>query len=512
MAGNLDTMFRTEETIAAISTVPGAAPRAIVRLSGPDAISIAARLFTSAAGDITELRGFRGLDGLVRLASRNTAIARGAQGAVDIELPARLYLFRRPRSYTRQDVVELHVSGSPPVARAILDSLIDAGARQAEPGEFTARAFLSGRIDLSQAEGVCDIINAANDAQLRAGLAALGGQIHRLCAETAAAIADILATVEASIDLSEERIELGRPECLKETLNELAGRLGSLADDAARLPDSAELPQVAIAGRPNVGKSSLLNALSGMDRAITSALAGTTRDVLSALLTLPCGPGESNAGSSTVRLLDAAGLTSPSDTLTAVAHNAAYNAVASADMILFVVDASEEARSGKMEKDFLLLREIRRANRLAPMLLLVANKCDLTSKVDIERQIAEWKKTDDGSETPESQDLPVICTSAITGEGLDAVRARLREMLHLSAGRSGQVLGLHDRQRRCLIAAADASGSAAELLGSAEEVADVAELVAVELRDALSQLGAISGEIVTEDILGRIFSRFCVGK
>ena len=511
MAGNLDTMFRTEDTIAAISTVPGAAPRGIVRLSGPDAISIAAHLFTSAEADITKLGGFRGLDGLVKLTSGNTAIAREARRAVDIELPARLYLFRRPRSYTRQDVVEFHIPGAPPAVRAILDSLIDAGARNAEPGEFTARAFLSGRIDLSQAEGVCDIINAANDAQLRAGLAALGGQIHRLCAETAAAIAEILATVEASIDLSEEQIELGRPEHLKETLNELAECMGSLADDAARMPDSTELPQVAIAGRPNAGKSSLLNALSGKDRAITSALAGTTRDVLSALLTLPARPGNSAAGSSTVRLLDAAGLTAPSDTLTAIAHNAAYNAVASADTILFVVDASAKARSGEMEKDLLLLREIRRANRLAPMLLL-ANKCDLTSKVDIERQIAEWKKTDDRNETPESQDLPVIPTSAVTGEGLDAVKARLREILHLSAGRSGQVLGLHDRQRRCLTEAAEASARAAELLGSAEEVVDVAELVAVELRDALAQLGAISGEIVTEDILGRIFSRFCVGK
>lgn len=181
-------MFRTDETIVAISTPAGSAGRAIVRLSGPEAVELSQQVFQLATGRLTEMGGFRAADGLLAI------------GSSDIELPCRVYVFRAPRSFTREDVVELHV---PAAAASLTSELIEAGARQAEPGEFTARAFFSGRIDLSAAEAVADVVDAADDAQLRSAMAALGGNIWRLCERAASEIADTLASVEASIDLAE---------------------------------------------------------------------------------------------------------------------------------------------------------------------------------------------------------------------------------------------------------------------------------------------------------------------
>ncbi len=188
-----------DDTIVAISTAAGTAEQAIVRLSGPQAFSQAADLFTPQQGRLKEMSGFTATDGLVRIPSAG------------IEVPARAYLFRSPRSYTRQDVVELHIPGTSAVAAALNFALIEAGAREAEAGEFTARAFFSGRIDLSAAEAVCDVINAADDAQLRSAVAAMDGQVHRLCKAAASQLANILAGVEASIDLAEEAISLDEP-------------------------------------------------------------------------------------------------------------------------------------------------------------------------------------------------------------------------------------------------------------------------------------------------------------
>jgi tRNA modification GTPase len=435
-------------------------------------------VFCPAAGRLADLAGFRSVAGVVRI--------RG--GA--IELPGRAYVFRAPRSYTRQDVVELHIPGAAPVATALLASLLDLGARSSQPGEFTARAFFSGRLDLSAAEAVADVIDAAGDAQLRSAMAALGGRTFRLCRDAASEAADALASVEAAIDLAEEHIEPDRPADLAGRLSRLGARLLAAAEQAADMPETAECPRVAIVGRPNVGKSSLLNALSGTDRAIVSALAGTTRDVLSA----PLG----GTGGAAVILQDAAGFALPADDLAAAADNAARQAVARADVILFVLDCS----GGDFGTDAEELARARAANPAAPMLVL-ANKVDLVAAGQRRQRLA-------GIETvlhlrPE----PV---SAAKGEGLESVRAEVLRHLHLRASRGGEALGLHQRQKRCLLAAAAAAGEAAGLLRKAAEVADVAELAAVELRAVLAELGAISGQVVTEDILGRIFERFCVGK
>lgn len=450
-----------------------------MRLSGPEAVALAEGVFSEPLGG---LAGFVSLAGTVAV-----------QAPCPIAAPGRAYLFRAPRSYTRQDVVELHVPGEV-VASVVCAAVIAAGARQADPGEFTARAFLSGRLDLASAEAVADVVDAEADAQLRSAIGVLDGALSRLCRPAAETLTKVLAEIEAGIDFADEDLALATPPELAAAAGEVAENLTAVLSRSGRWvrPQGTGRPRAAIAGRPNVGKSSLLNALSGVDRAIVSAMAGTTRDVLSAPAVLP--------GGVQVTLLDAAGLEdladSPGDPLACAVHSAAREATRSAEAVLFVIDAAADAG----DADRRLLGEVVELNRRAPLLIL-ANKIDLLDEAD-ERVAALRRRFG----------RDVLAVSALTGEGLDDLRRVLAERLGSLSAPQPDGLLLHDRQRRGIAAAAEAAGRAAEILAAADEVADAAELVAVELRAALGSLGRLTGEVVTEDILSAIFSRFCVGK
>lgn len=461
-------MLDAGDTIAAISSSAGSGARAIVRASGPDALALARTVFSSTAGvKLDELGGFRWAQGIVHLDG-------------SIELPAVAYVFRAPRSYTRQDVVELHIPGQASVAQMLLDRLISAGAREATPGEFTARAFFNGRIDLSAAQAVADVINAAGETQLRSAMAALEGRLSRMCSEVSASLADVLAEVEASIDIADDPIDIQSPADLGVVLIEVANRLDRLAREAVDISQAGCLPHVVIAGRPNAGKSSLLNVLSGMERAIVSALAGTTRDILSAEMPTPSGVN--------VMLQDVAGLVDNpnADWISSQAQLAAQRAVSAADAIIFLFDLSDYDNTANAE----LLEILTKFNPAAPR-LVVANKSDLAPGP---------ARTND-----------IIRISCVTGLGIDGLKTKLFDLLDLKSG-SSEAMGLHRRQKRALVQAADLVRGGGELLADAAEVSDVAELVSQSLRGALGELGTISGRIVNEDILGRIFCRFCVGK
>ena len=456
------------ETIAAIATPPGIGGVGLIRVSGPTAEEIARRLFRPLPpGNFLSHHLYHG---------RIIAPTTGA--ILDEVLVAFL---KGPHSYTGEDTLEISCHGGPLILRTVLEAVFQTGARPAERGEFTQRAFLNNRLDLAQAEAVLDIITAKTRPGLALAIDCLSGKLSEPIEAIRSEVIDLLAGVEAAIDFSED-------DGVEETSDEALRRIRKLIDKIAALAATHRQGRiyregigVVIAGRPNVGKSSLLNRILGEKRAIVTPIPGTTRDFIEETVDI---------GGIPVRLTDTAGLRLPENAIEKEGIDLVWERLKTADAVLVLLDGSADLTADDRE---LLVKMISK-----PM-LPVLNKSDLPQRLD-EKSLRGL--------LPEGTP-PAIRISAKYGDGLDRLTAALRDLvLATPAEESPEAMIVHLHQKTALKKAAAGLARAREGL----LVALPPELVALELREALNALGEITGKTTPEEVLDRIFANFCIGK
>jgi tRNA modification GTPase len=452
------------ETLVAIATaiVPQQGSVGIVRLSGATALNIAKILFDAPGKQ--DWSSHRILYGYVRHPLTKQVVDE-----------ALLLLMLQPRSYTREDVVEFHCHGGIIAVQEVLQLCISQGARLAQPGEFTLRAFLNGRIDLTQAESIAELVAAQSQAASQVALAGLQGKLSSPIRHLRTTCLDILAEVEARIDFEDDLPPLNETEIqqqLQEVLNQVNLVLAT-AEQGELLRNGLK---VAIVGCPNVGKSSLLNAWSRSDRAIVTPLPGTTRDVIESTLVV---------GGIPIQVLDTAGIRETADTVEKIGVERSRNAAAAADLILFTIDAS----LGWTTAD----QEIYTQVKNQP-LILVINKTDLASSLSL-------------IYPPEIQQ--VVNTSAANHQGIDALETAILALVSKEAiSAANPALAINQRQASALTRAKIALEQVQETITNQLPL----DFWTIDLRGAIQALGEITGEEVTESVLDRIFSRFCIGK
>ena len=434
------------DTIAAVATPAGRGGIGIVRVSGPSAPDIA-----------RSLTGRKPEPGKVMVCA-----FRDARGEL-LDEGIALY-FKAPRSYTGEDVLELHGHGGPVVMQTLLGAVLDAGARLAEPGEYTRRAFLNGRLDLAQAEAVTDLIDAASREAARSALRSLAGEFSAALGALGAGLTELRALTEATLDFPEEELD---PLHRADAEAHLARLRAALEDVLAKSRQGSLLRsgvQVVLAGRPNVGKSSLLNRLAGEERAIVTPVPGTTRDALREPVQIEGVP---------ILLVDTAGLRESRDEVERLGMERTERELARADVVLVVLEAGRPQAPDQPLPEG--ARQIRVLN-----------------KIDLLRDAAPGQSGDE------------VRVSAKTGAGLDALRAAILEAAGWQA-RGESVFLARERHLRAL-------GRARKHLEAAAGLANRWELFAEELRLAQEALGEITGRVSVDDLLGEIFSRFCIGK
>ena len=450
------------DTIAAIATGAQLAAIGVVRLSGEDAIALADRLFSPLHGGPMRTQESRRLV-YGELRDQNGAL-------LDLCLCT---VSRAPHSYTGEDTAEFQCHGSPIVLRSVLEALFALGARQAGPGEFTKRAFLNGKLELSAAEAVADLIDAETAESARNAAGQLSGAIARRIEAVYAALADISAHFHAVLDYPDEDIEDFTLARYVDTLDTARRELRALLATFARGRLLREGVPTAIVGRPNAGKSSLMNALLGYDRAIVTAVPGTTRDTIEEKLRL---------GGQLLRLTDTAGIRDTDDPVEALGVRRSRAALENAALVLAVVDGSADFT----DED----AEILRLAEQAPKALVLLSKDDLTRKT-----------------TALPTALPVIPISVVSGEGFAALEEAVRGLFPLPAVPAGEILTTA-RQADAVERALEAMESAQAAMAGGQ----TPDIVLTETESAMTALGELTGRNLREDVTNRIFQRFCVGK
>lgn len=445
-----------EKIIAAISTPAGIGGIAVIRISGAGAAELCDKVFS-------------GREKLTDVASHTIHYGhiKAASGEVIDEVL--VSVMRAPKSYTGEDVVEVSTHGGMVASKRVLEEIIKAGASPAEPGEFTKRAFLNGRIDLSSAEGVIDIINAKTTLAQKNALSHAGGALAKAIENIKSDLVTLAASMQVAIDYPDEDLEDVTSEDILEAVRKNLKECRKLIKSADSGKVITEGIRTAIVGKPNVGKSSLLNLLAREDRAIVTDIAGTTRDIIEETVTLSGVP---------LRLLDTAGIRATDDVVEKIGVERSKAAIEDADLVILIIDISREISS----EDELLLELTEDKNRI-----IIANKTDVRA----------------------SNFEGAIEFSAKTGEGVEELAAKIKSMYDLGEiSQNDAVIVTNMRHLEALLGAAEALNRAESAIGSGLPQ----DLAALDIYEAIDCLGKITGDTVSEEIVAEIFKSFCVGK
>lgn len=456
-----------EDTIAAVSTPQGTGGIGIIRISGDKAFEIAGRIF----------RGSKPFDAYKSHTINYGKIVDPKTGdMIDEALVSKM---DKPNTFTREDVVEVNSHGGIIVVKRIMELILREGARLAEPGEFTKRAFLNGRIDLSQAEAVIDLINSKTSESSRAAAAQLEGRLSEKLKEVRTKLIELIAHIEVTVDYPEHDIEQITGEKVYGEINEIKEKLTGVTKGFEKGRIMREGLNAVIVGRPNVGKSSLLNELAGKNKAIVTDIPGTTRDIIEEYI---------NVNGIPVRIIDTAGIRDTADVVEKIGVERAEKEIDTADLIIMVIDASE----GITSEDKRIIERIKNKKTV-----LLINKVDLVEEgsiTDIEESLGEWKtirtsmKEDIGLEDLEK---------AITG-------LFVKGEIYLDS----EVLVTNVRHKNLIDSAIRSINDAI----AAYEAGMPLDCVTIDIKNAAEYLGQITGESVSEDVMHQIFSRFCIGK
>jgi tRNA modification GTPase len=460
-------MIHLDDTIAAISTPVGQGGIGIVRMSGPHSVAITEKIFRpKKKGGVSSARSHSLLYGIAR---------DPADGSMIDEVL--VSVMRSPHSYTKEDVVEINCHGGMVSVRKLLEAALSCGARLAEPGEFTRRAFLNGRINLVQAEAVMDLVTAVTEESLRLAAEQLKGPLSERLTELRGSLLESCALAEAYIDFPEEEIDTITLERIEAKVREVRRAAEKLSDSFREARFFREGLSAAIVGRPNVGKSSLLNALLEKDRAIVTEFPGTTRDIIEEYLNISGLP---------VRIIDTAGIRKSDEAVEKEGIRRSLDAIEKADFIIAVLDGSEPAK----KEDTELLEKIAGKNAL-----IVLNKSDLPRKISLEN-------------LPAASGRP-LAISALSGAGIEELKSVFFQcnLKNWAEEREGAVV-TNIRHKEALDKAVSALDRSLRVLRENGPL----EIFSIELREAMDCIGGITGAVATEEILDKIFNDFCIGK